>query len=80
MIFFRLLTCASGLRKVKDSLKNDLTREKESANIPPMNILIKLDEEPGRLLEERAKLEKRTKTAMARILLLKALEKEDTEK
>jgi hypothetical protein len=57
-----------------------LTREKASAKIPPMNILITLSDEAGQLLEDRAKLEKRTKTAMARILLLKALEKEDTEK
>lgn len=45
-----------------------------------MNILITLSDEVGRLLEERAALEKRTKTAMARILLLEALEKEEAAK
>jgi predicted transcriptional regulator len=51
-----------------------LTGEKTSANIPPMNILIKLDDETGRALEEMARRENRTKTAMARILLSRAIE------
>ena len=54
-----------------------MTGEKTSANIPPMNILITLSDEAGRLLEERAALEKRTKTAMARLILLEGLEKEE---
>jgi hypothetical protein len=68
------------IKKSKRFLKKDLTGLKSFANIPPMNILITLSDEAGQLLEDRAALEKRTKTAMARILLLKALEKEDTEK
>jgi hypothetical protein len=45
-----------------------------------MNILITLSDEAGQLLEERAALEKRTKTAMARLILLEGLEKEEAEK
>jgi hypothetical protein len=54
-----------------------LTREKAPTNLSPMNILITLSDEAGRLLEERAALEKRTKTAMARLILLEGLEKEE---
>jgi hypothetical protein len=54
-----------------------LTGEKEPTNLSPMNILITLSDEAGRLLEERAALEKRTKTAMARLILLEGLEKEE---
>lgn len=57
-----------------------MTGEKAPANLSPMNILITLSDEAGQLLEERAALEKRTKTAMARLILLEGLEKEDAEK
>lgn len=68
------------IKKKKRFLKKDLTSGKSVANIPPMNILITLSDEAGRLLEERAALEKRTKTAMARLILLEGLEKEDDAK
>jgi hypothetical protein len=74
------LSAQGRIKKKKRFLKKDLTGLKLSANIPPMNILITLSDEAGRLLEERAALEKRTKTAMARLILLEGLEKEDTEK
>lgn len=51
-----------------------MTGEKAPANLSPMNILITLSDEAGILLEERAALEKRTKTAMARLILLEGLE------
>lgn len=51
-----------------------MTGEKAPANLSPMNILITLSDEAGSLLEERAALEKRTKTAMARLILLEGLE------
>jgi hypothetical protein len=57
-----------------------LTGEKAPSNLSPMNILITLSDEAGRLLEERAALEKRTKTAMARLILLEGLEKEEPNK
>ena len=74
------LSAQGRIKKKQRFLKKDLTCLKSSANIPPMNILITLSDEAGRLLEERAALEKRTKTAMARLILLEGLEKGDTEK
>jgi hypothetical protein len=74
------LSAQGRIKKKQRFLKKDLTGLKSSANIPPMNILITLSDEAGRLLEERAALEKRTKTAMARLILLEGLEKGDTEK
>jgi hypothetical protein len=74
------LSAQGRIKKKQRFLKKDLTDLKSSANIPPMNILIALSDEAGRLLEERAALEKRTKTAMARLILLEGLEKGDTEK
>jgi hypothetical protein len=74
------LSAQGRIKKKKRFLKKDLTCLKSSANIPPMNILITLSDEAGQLLEDRAALEKRTKTAMARLILLEGLEKEDAEK